>query len=87
MGQLARQSSMKKARPLLVKTIDTDNKSLTGGTTAEDIEVKSAEFAQTSKDKDESIRLSSPYGSLRTWRLLKIIVKSNDDIRQESFAM
>jgi len=44
-------------------------------------------FLETSKEQDERIRLNSPYGNLRTWKLLKVIVKSNDDIRQEAFAM
>lgn len=44
-------------------------------------------FLETSKEQEERIRKNSPYGGLRTWRLLKVIVKSNDDIRQEAFAM
>lgn len=44
-------------------------------------------FLETSKEQEERIRQSSPFGGLRTWRLLKVIVKSNDDIRQEAFAM
>lgn len=44
-------------------------------------------FPETSKGQDDRIRLNSPFGHLRTWRLIKVIVKSNDDIRQEAFAM
>ena len=44
-------------------------------------------FLETSKEQDERIRINSPYANLRTWKLLKVIVKSNDDIRQEAFAM
>jgi len=33
------------------------------------------------------VRKNSPYGGLKTWKLMKIIVKSNDDVRQEQFAM
>ena len=44
-------------------------------------------FLETSKEQEERIRKNSPFGGLRTWRLLKVIVKSNDDIRQEAFAM
>ena len=29
----------------------------------------------------------SPFSNLRTWQLLKVIVKTNDDLRQEAFAM
>lgn len=44
-------------------------------------------FLETSKEQEERIRRNSPFGGLRTWRLVKMIVKSNDDIRQEEFAM
>jgi phosphatidylinositol 4-kinase len=33
------------------------------------------------------VRKQSPFGHLKTWRLIKVIVKSNDDVRQEQFAM
>ena len=33
------------------------------------------------------MRKNSPFGHLKTWKLIKIIVKSNDDVRQEQFAM
>ena len=44
-------------------------------------------FVETSKEQDERVRKNSPFGQLKTWRLVKIIVKSNDDVRQEQFAM
>jgi phosphatidylinositol kinase/protein kinase (PI-3 family) len=44
-------------------------------------------FAETSKEQEARIRKNSPFGSLLTWKLLRIIVKSNDDVRQEQFAM
>jgi phosphatidylinositol kinase/protein kinase (PI-3 family) len=44
-------------------------------------------FLETSKEMDERIRANSPFKHLRTWRLMKVIVKSNDDVRQEQFAM
>lgn len=44
-------------------------------------------FLETSKEQDERVRKNSPFGSLKTWKLLKLIVKSNDDVRQEQFAM
>ena len=44
-------------------------------------------FLETSKEQDERVRKNSPFANLRTWRLIKVIVKSNDDIRQEAFAM
>ncbi|CDW71897.1 phosphatidylinositol 4-kinase [Stylonychia lemnae] len=44
-------------------------------------------FLETSVEQDERVRRNSPFGNLKTWRLIKIIVKSNDDVRQEQFAM
>jgi hypothetical protein len=44
-------------------------------------------FAETSKEQEERIRKNSPYGGLLTWKVLRIIVKANDDVRQEQFAM
>lgn len=44
-------------------------------------------FIETSKEQDERVRRNSPFGHLKTWKLIKIIVKSNDDVRQEQFAM
>ena len=44
-------------------------------------------FKELSRHQEERIRKESPYGSLQSWRLLRIIVKSNDDLRQEQFAM
>ena len=44
-------------------------------------------FLETSKEQDERVKKNSPFGHLKTWRLIKIIVKSNDDVRQEQFAM
>ena len=38
-------------------------------------------FSETSRQQDERVRKNSPYGHLKTWRLIKIIVKSNDDVR------
>lgn len=44
-------------------------------------------FNETSKEQETRIRRESPFGNLHTWKLLRIIVKSNDDVRQEQFAM
>ena len=38
-------------------------------------------FLETSKEQDERVRKNSPFGGLKTWRLIKLIVKSNDDVR------
>lgn len=40
-------------------------------------------FMETSKEQDDRVRRNSPFGNLKTWKLLKMIVKSNDDVRQE----
>ena len=37
-------------------------------------------------EKERKIRESSPYGHLSTWRLLPIIIKCGDDLRQEMLA-
>ena len=44
-------------------------------------------FNETAKEQEARIRRESPFGHLATWKLLRIIVKSNDDVRQEQFAM
>ena len=33
-------------------------------------------FIETSKEQDERVRKNSPFGGLKTWRLIKLIVKS-----------
>ena len=38
------------------------------------------------EDKVRRIRDSSPYGHLPNWRLLSVIVKCGDDLRQELLA-
>ncbi|CAI5735983.1 unnamed protein product [Hyaloperonospora brassicae] len=43
-------------------------------------------FRERWSDKEARIRSESPYGDHPGWRLLSVIVKSNDDLRQEQFA-
>ncbi|CAJ1930625.1 unnamed protein product [Cylindrotheca closterium] len=43
-------------------------------------------FKENWKDKEERIRMASAYGSHPGWRLLPILVKANDDLRQEQLA-
>ncbi|KAI9914533.1 hypothetical protein PsorP6_007843 [Peronosclerospora sorghi] len=43
-------------------------------------------FRERWSDKESRIRRESPYGDHPGWRLLSVIVKSNDDLRQEQFA-
>ena len=40
-------------------------------------------YKESAKEQENRIRKASPYGNLLTWKLMRIIVKSNDDIRQE----
>ena len=37
--------------------------------------------------QEKRVKSSSPYGGLSTWRLINIIVKSGDDLRQEQLAI
>ncbi|KAL8020857.1 putative protein kinase-like domain superfamily, phosphatidylinositol kinase [Plasmopara halstedii] len=43
-------------------------------------------FREYWQDKEARIRRDSPFGDHPGWRLLSVIVKSNDDLRQEQFA-
>lgn len=43
-------------------------------------------FLERWKDKENRIRKQSTWGNVPGWRLLPVIVKSNDDLRQEQFA-
>ena len=38
-------------------------------------------FLETSKEQEVRVRKNSPFSKLRTWRLMKVIVKTNDDLR------
>ena len=38
------------------------------------------------EEKEARVREASPYGHLASWRLLSIIVKCGDDLRQELLA-
>lgn len=42
---------------------------------------------ETAEQQEKRIRKQSIFGHLKTWKLLRIIVKSGDDLRQEQFAM
>lgn len=43
-------------------------------------------FRERWSEKEARIRQESPFGDHPGWRLLSVIVKSNDDLRQEQFA-
>ena len=38
-------------------------------------------FLETSKEQEERIKKNSPFSGLKTWKLLRVIVKTNDDLR------
>lgn len=44
-------------------------------------------FKETFEQQSERLRKASIFGSLKTWKIMKMIVKSGDDLRQEQFAM
>jgi phosphatidylinositol 4-kinase len=44
-------------------------------------------FGETFESQCERIRVKSPFGELKTWRLTQLIVKKGCDLRQEQFAM
>jgi hypothetical protein len=45
-----------------------------------------ATFGEEWSAKRERIRRSSPYGHMKNWDLVSVIVKTGDDLRQEAFA-
>ena len=51
----------------------------------EEGQVVNVAFTQRWKDKAEEVRASSPYGHHEGWRLVPVIIKSHDDLRQEQF--
>ena len=44
-------------------------------------------FLETSKEQEKRVKKNSPFSKLRTWKLMRVIIKTNDDLRQEAFAM
>lgn len=64
-----------------------ENDQKTGGVKRGDREDPSAAtFGEDWKSKKERIRRTSPYGWMKTWDLLSVIVKTGSDLRQELFA-
>lgn len=45
-----------------------------------------AVFGEAWQDKKERIRRTSPYGWMKNWDLISVIVKTGSDLRQEAFA-
>lgn len=44
-------------------------------------------FLETSQEQRARVRKNSPFANLRTWKMMKVIMKTNDDLRQEAFTM
>jgi phosphatidylinositol 4-kinase len=44
-------------------------------------------FGETWEDKRARVQAGSPLGGLAGWDLVGLVIKSNDDLRQEVFAM
>jgi hypothetical protein len=44
-------------------------------------------FQESTASQEARVRSSSPFGGLRTWKLVNLIVKSGDDLRQEQLAV
>ena len=38
-------------------------------------------FLETSKEQERRVKKNSPFSRLRTWKLMKVIIKTNDDLR------
>jgi len=67
---------------------DSDQESRAGGKLADTVDSEGTEDeTETGEEQEMRVRASSPFGHLKSWRLLRVIVKANDDVRQEQFAM
>ncbi|CAD8155344.1 unnamed protein product [Paramecium octaurelia] len=44
-------------------------------------------FGESAKDQEQRIKDQSLFGNLKSWRLVHLIVKSGDNLKQEQFAM
>ena len=51
-----------------------------------DLEEKVLKF-ESAEEQEARIRAASEYGHFKTWKLLRVIIKSGDDLRSEQFAM
>ena len=45
------------------------------------MKVKVVGIKENCAQQEKRIRESSPFGKLKTWRLMRVIVKSGDDLR------
>lgn len=65
-----------------LERIDSTSENNSDNSEEEIVEVK-----ETCEQQEKRIRHESIFGHLKTWKLLRIIVKAGDDLRQEQFAM
>ncbi|KAK3105512.1 Phosphatidylinositol 4-kinase pik1alpha (PI4-kinase)(PtdIns-4-kinase), partial [Teratosphaeriaceae sp. CCFEE 6253] len=65
-----------------------ENDAMTGGIqrSGDRDDPSAATFGEAWEQKRERIRRSSPYGWVKNWDLISVIVKTGDDLRQEAFA-
>ncbi|PBP26691.1 phosphatidylinositol 3 [Diplocarpon rosae] len=65
-----------------------ENDQMTGGVQrkGDRDDPSAATFGEAWNMKKERIRKSSPYGWMKNWDVLSVIVKTGDDLRQEAFA-
>ncbi|CAJ2506169.1 Uu.00g002990.m01.CDS01 [Anthostomella pinea] len=65
-----------------------ENDAMTGGVQrkGDRDDPSAAVFGEAWQVKKERIRKSSPYGWMKNWDLVSVIVKTGDDLRQEAFA-
>ncbi|KAJ1337657.1 phosphatidylinositol 4-kinase B [Microdochium nivale] len=65
-----------------------ENDAMTGGVQrkGDRDDPSAAVFGEAWQMKKERIRQSSPYGWMKNWDLVSVIVKTGDDLRQEAFA-
>lgn len=50
-------------------------------------ELQNVVFGESWREKCTRVKNTSPFGDTPGWRLVSVIVKANDDLRQEQFAM
>ena len=44
-------------------------------------------FGENSSERQKRIKKDSPFQSLKSWNLIRLIIKTNDNLKQEQFAM
>ncbi|CAK62421.1 unnamed protein product (macronuclear) [Paramecium tetraurelia] len=51
------------------------------------LEIKQTIFGENSIDQSERIKRQSPFQTLRSWKLVHLIIKTGDNLKQEQFAL